>query len=92
MKAATPNARTSVLHGRNPTATTTDELVMTVRTAIIKNTDRGRGRSNRYAATPDASIGSDGGGLLAGSQRACAVNPDGMVAQQAVVEAEHLIP
>lgn len=90
MKAATPNARTSVLHEPNPTATTTDELVMTVRTAAIKNTDRGR--SNRYAATPDASIGSNGGGLVAGSRRACAVNPDGMVAQQAVVEAEHLIP
>lgn len=90
MKAATPNARISVLHGRSPTATTTDELVMTVRTATIKNTDRGR--SNRYAATSEASIGSNGGGLLAGSQRACAVNPDGMVAQQAVVEAEHLIP
>lgn len=80
----------------NPVVTNANEVLLTIRAAAIKNLDRSRAGGNHYSTEATATgsaviLGSDGVGVLNDGTRVYAVNPDGMVAEQAIVSKERLV-
>lgn len=97
MKAAVMNPQDGILkytEWPEPVVANTDELLMHVKAAAIKNVDRSIASGSHYSAesAPKAKIiGSDGVGFLEDGTRVYAISMDGMIAKKAVIEKDRMV-
>lgn len=97
MKAAIMHPQEGIPHYveiPNPVVAQEEDVLLTVKAAAIKPVDRSRASGTHYsseAAGEARVIGGDGVGRLADGTRVYAVNPNGMVAEQAVVAKDRMV-
>lgn len=97
MKAATIHPQTGAIHYADvpaPVVTADNNVVLTVRAAALKHLDHSRASGQHYSseeATAETIIGSDGVGLLPDGTRVYALNPDGMMAEQVLVDKNRMV-
>ncbi|MBE9463544.1 zinc-binding alcohol dehydrogenase family protein [Dyadobacter subterraneus] len=99
MKAAVMNPQDGILKytaWAEPVVSSSDEVMMEVKAAAIKNVDRSIASGSHYSAetgnAPKARIiGSDGVGFLEDGTRVYAISMDGMIAEKAVIEKSRMV-
>lgn len=97
MKAAVMNPQDGILRlteWPEPAVANTNELLMQVKAAAIKNVDRSIASGSHYSAECEPNpkiIGSDGVGFLEDGTRIYAIGMNGMIAERAVIEKSRMV-
>src|SRR5262249_29216743 len=77
-----------------PSVQNEGEILITVKTAAIKNLDKSRASGKHYSSDSEQKarvIGGDGVGILPDGTRVYAIGVSGMAAEQAVIEKDRLV-